>query len=142
MTAPCQVPEPDNFQIDGPVREYLQTRHLAIGSFLGKQSKALGGEITGITSLEYEHLATSLQAAYREAEVCCTLRYEMIVEAFAKVREITERLGVGFENPYSGRCGDYSEFFQDRAEVLWDLLGRVNLPYPREEDDTEIGIIP
>ncbi len=86
-------------------------------------------------------MATSLQAAYREAEMCCTLRREMIVEAFAKVREITERLGVGFENPYSGRCGDYFEFFQERAEVLWDLLGRLNVKYSDDEYGTQVAIV-
>jgi hypothetical protein len=35
----------------------------------------------------------------------------------------------GFENPYSGRCGDYFEFFLERAEVLCDLVGRVNQAY-------------
>jgi hypothetical protein len=129
MSVPCPVPEPDHFRKDGPVREYLQTRYRAVGSFLSKLSKARGGAIRGITPLEYEHLVTSLQAAYREAEVCCTLSHERIMEAFAKLKEITERLGVGFENPYSGRCGDYFEFFQERAEELWDVMGRVNQPY-------------
>ncbi len=128
MSVPCPVPESDHFRKDGPVREYLQTHYRAVGSYLCKLSKARSGVIRGITPLEYEHLVTSLQAAYREAEGCCTLRHERIVEAFAKVREITERLGVGFENPYSGRCGDYFEFFQERAEVLWDVLRCVNQP--------------
>ncbi len=112
MSTPCPVRESDHFRIDGrPVREYLQTRYRAIGSFLGKLSKARGDAIKGITPLEYEHLVTSLQATSREYEVYCTLCHERIVGAFAKLKEITDRLGVGFENPYSGRSGDYFEFF-------------------------------
>ncbi len=114
--------------VDKVVRQYLRTRYRAIGSLLCKIGKARDGSIKGITPLEYEHLVTSLQAGYREAEVCCAFSKERLFEAFGNVRQIRDRLGLGFENPYSEHFGDYFEFFQERAEVLWDLLWRVNLP--------------
>ncbi len=115
LSVPCPVPEVDHFRKNGQVREYLQTRYRAVGSFLGRLYKARGGAIKRITPLEYEHLVTSLQAAYREAEVCCTLSHERIVEAFVGMNEITERLRLGIENPYSVRFGDDFEFFSGKG---------------------------
>ncbi len=115
--------------VDKAVQQYLRTRYRVSGSLLCKIGKAREGEIKGITPLEYENLVSSLQAGYREAEVCCAFTKEQLFEAFGNVRQIRDRLGLGLENPYSGRCGDYFEFFQERAEVLWDELGRVNQPY-------------
>lgn len=125
----CAVPE-----IDKELREFLRTRHRASNSFLGKLNKAQNGSIRGITPSEYEHIVTSLQAGYREAEVCCTFTNEVIAEAFINANQTRERLGLGFENPYEGHGGDWLEFFQERAEVLWDVLRCVNQPYEEFED--------
>ncbi len=131
----CAVPT-----VDKAVRQYLRTRYRVCCSFLRKLNKARDGAIRGITPLEYEHMVISLQAGYREAEVCCTFTNEGIVEALAKAKEITERLGIGFENPYDDHCGDYLEFFQERAEVLWNLLRNVNQPYSNISYVPEFGI--
>ncbi len=124
--------------VDKAVRQYLRTRYRVSGSLLGRIGKARDGVILGIRPLEYEHLVTSLQASYREAEVCCAFTKERLFEAFGNVRQIRDRLGLGFENPYSEHCGDYFEFFQERAEVLWDLLGRVDQLH--ESEDIEFAI--
>ncbi len=126
---PSAVPK-----LDKAVRQYLQTRYRVSGSLLCKIAKARDGVILGITPLEYEHLVTSLQAGYRKAEVCYDFTKERLFEAFGNVRQIRDRLGLGFENPYSEHCGDYFEFFQERAEVLWDLLRCVNQHYLHVED--------
>ncbi len=55
--------------VDKAVRQYLRRRYRVSGSLLCKIAKARDGVILGITPMEYEHLVTSLQAGYREAEV-------------------------------------------------------------------------
>jgi hypothetical protein len=135
LCLPCDAPE-----IDKELRQFLRTRCRACGSFLRKVNKSRNGVISGITPLEYEHMVTSLQAGYREAEVCCTFTNEGIAEALGKAKEISERLGLGFENPYADHCGDYLEFFQERAEVLWDVLRSVNQAYLSDDEGAEFGI--
>lgn len=126
--------------IDKELRQFLRTRCRVCSSFLRKLNNSRNGEIKGITPLEYEHLVTSLQAGYREAEVCCTFTNEGIADALGKAKEITERLGLGFENPYGEHCGDYLEFFQERAEILWDVLRCVNQEYLFDDGGAEFGI--
>lgn len=120
---PCEVVE---------LREYFGIRRRAIGSFLQKLAQARKGAIRGITPVEYEHLVTSLQAGYREAEVCCLSSNGLIQEALERVGEARRRLGLDFQNPYATYCRDWLEFFLERAEVLWDVLRRVNQPYQME----------
>ncbi len=124
LCEPTPVPE-----IDDELREFLRTRYEASRSLLGKLTKSRNGEVRGITPLEYEHMVTSLQAGYREAEVCCGLKHEVIAAAFRTAVAVRERLGLGFENPYPAGSGDWLEFFLGRSEVLWDVLRRVNQAY-------------
>lgn len=135
LCEPLEVPE-----IDGELRDYLRTRLRACGAILHKVGKARNGAIKGITPLEYEHLVTSLQAGYREAEVLCMATNGGIAEAFGKVKEVTERLGIEFQNPYSDYCSDCLEFFLERAEILWDVIRCVNQPYQDADKNGEFGI--
>jgi hypothetical protein len=129
LCVPDYVPE-----VNADVRQFMQVRIIACNTFLRKVARSRGGAIKGITPTEYEHLVVSLQAGYREAEVCCTFSNEQIAEAFANADRIRERLGLGLENPYAAFCGDYFEFFQERSELLWDVLRRVNQPYEVSHD--------
>lgn len=103
-------------------------------------NKSKAGRIEGITPVEYEHLVTSIQAGYREAEVCCLAGEEAIRAAFLAMDAGRERLGLDKANPYAEHRADYHEFFQDRAEVLWDVLTCVNQPYETEEVGTRYAI--
>ncbi len=135
LCLPCPAPE-----IDAQMRQYLRTRYRVTGTLLRKIGKARGGAVRGITPSEYEHLVTTLQAGYREAEVCSTLTNELLALAYANASQTRELLGLGFENPYAAYCSDYLEFFQERAEILWDVLRCVNQPYAGEDGDPEFAI--
>ncbi|MEY3444725.1 MAG: hypothetical protein RLZZ519_3006 [Bacteroidota bacterium] len=124
MCLPFEVPE-----INEELRQFLRVRCIACSTFRRKLNKSRNGAILGIAPLEYEHLVTSLQAGYREAEVFCTFTNEAIGDTITAIDKVCVRLGHRFENPYGGHCRDYVEFFQERAEILWDVLRCVNQPY-------------
>lgn len=135
MAVPSELP-----MIDKELRRWLRIRLRACATMLRKVKKSKAGKIDGITPLEYEHLVTSLQAGYREAEVCCLTDNGAIGAAFIAMDAGRERLGLEKANPYAEHRADYHEFFQERAEVLWDVLRCVNEPYEAGDGVTRYAI--